>query len=123
MTAWTPERIATLRRLHGEGASASFIAERLGGITRNAVLGKVMRLGLSEPAPKDRPAPLPKPKAKAKPPRLCVVQGMGEAAVRRAARVDRPDVRVALVPSTGNVTSGATTYTCVSLPREPWVTA
>ena len=45
--AWTDERIKQLRQLWSEGQSASKIAEKLGGVTRNAVIGKVHRLGLS----------------------------------------------------------------------------
>ena len=45
--AWTDERVETLKRMWGEGASASQIAKELGGVTRNAVIGKVHRLGLS----------------------------------------------------------------------------
>jgi GcrA cell cycle regulator len=41
------ERVETLKRLWAEGLSASQIATELGGITRNAVIGKVHRLGLS----------------------------------------------------------------------------
>ncbi|CTQ33791.1 GcrA family cell cycle regulator [Jannaschia rubra] len=45
--AWTDDRVETLKRMWGEGASASQIAKELGGVTRNAVIGKVHRLGLS----------------------------------------------------------------------------
>jgi GcrA cell cycle regulator len=45
--SWTDERVETLRKLWQEGLSASQIAGALGGITRNAVIGKVHRLGLS----------------------------------------------------------------------------
>jgi GcrA cell cycle regulator len=44
---WNDERVETLKKLWGEGLSASQIATRLGGVTRNAVIGKVHRLGLS----------------------------------------------------------------------------
>ena len=44
---WTDERVESLKKLWGEGLSASQIAAELGGITRNAVIGKVPRLGLS----------------------------------------------------------------------------
>jgi GcrA cell cycle regulator len=44
---WTEERVESLKRLWGEGLSASQIAAELGSITRNAVIGKVHRLGLS----------------------------------------------------------------------------
>lgn len=45
--AWTEERVELLAKLWGEGLSASQIALRLGDVTRNAVIGKVHRLGLS----------------------------------------------------------------------------
>jgi len=45
--SWTDERVETLKKLWAEGHSASRIAAELGGITRNAVIGKVHRLGLS----------------------------------------------------------------------------
>jgi GcrA cell cycle regulator len=45
--SWTDDRVEQLKRLWSEGLSASQIAAELGGITRNAVIGKVHRLGLS----------------------------------------------------------------------------
>ena len=45
--AWTDERVEVLKKMWGEGQSASVIAKELGGVTRNAVIGKVHRLGLS----------------------------------------------------------------------------
>ena len=45
--SWTDERVALLTKLWADGLSASQIAAELGGITRNAVIGKVHRLGLS----------------------------------------------------------------------------
>jgi GcrA cell cycle regulator len=47
MQTWTDDRVELLKKLWGEGLSASQIAAELGGITRNAVIGKVHRLGLS----------------------------------------------------------------------------
>jgi GcrA cell cycle regulator len=44
---WTDERVERLKKLWADGLSASQIAGELGGITRNAVIGKVHRLGLS----------------------------------------------------------------------------
>jgi GcrA cell cycle regulator len=44
---WTDERVEQLKKLWSDGLSASQIAAELGGITRNAVIGKVHRLGLS----------------------------------------------------------------------------
>lgn len=45
--AWTDERVETLKKLWAEGLSASMISSRLGGTTRNSVISKVHRLGLS----------------------------------------------------------------------------
>jgi GcrA cell cycle regulator len=45
--SWTDERVETLKRMWNDGQSASQIAKELGGVTRNAVIGKVHRLGLS----------------------------------------------------------------------------
>src|SRR6185312_10450203 len=47
MQTWTDERVELLKKLWADGLSASQIAGELGGITRNAVIGKVHRLGLS----------------------------------------------------------------------------
>jgi GcrA cell cycle regulator len=44
---WTDERVERLKKLWADGLSASQIAAELGGVTRNAVIGKVHRLGLS----------------------------------------------------------------------------
>ncbi len=48
--SWTDERVELLTKMWGEGNSASQIAKELGGVTRNAVIGKVHRLGLSNRA-------------------------------------------------------------------------
>lgn len=45
--SWTDDRVDLLKKLWAEGLSASQIAGRLGSVTRNAVIGKVHRLGLS----------------------------------------------------------------------------
>lgn len=75
--SWTDERVELLKKMWSEGQSASQIAKELGGVTRNAVIGKVHRLGLSNrsggtapaaPAPKPEPKvakPAPKPAAAA----------------------------------------------------------
>ena len=55
---WTDERVEQLKSLWTEGLSASQIARVLGGVTRNAVIGKVHRLGLAGragPARTERP--------------------------------------------------------------------
>lgn len=59
--SWTEERVEKLKQLWAEGLSASQIARTLGEVTRNAVIGKVHRLGLSGRATTsriDRPRPV-----------------------------------------------------------------
>ncbi|MDO8883149.1 MAG: GcrA family cell cycle regulator [Pseudotabrizicola sp.] len=85
--SWTDERVETLKKMWAEGQSASQIAKELGGVTRNAVIGKVHRLGLSnrvgsgkdetedeapvatKPEPASKPAPEPRPEPVAAAPR------------------------------------------------------
>ena len=62
--SWTDERIERLKAMWAEGKTASVIAEELGGVSRNAVIGKAHRLGLdSRPSPvkpgEDKAAPAP----------------------------------------------------------------
>ncbi|WP_417742922.1 GcrA family cell cycle regulator [Salipiger sp.] len=78
--SWTDERVELLKKMWAEGQSASQIAKELGGVTRNAVIGKVHRLGLSNrtgagaahaaaaaPAKEAKPVKDAKPAAKPKP--------------------------------------------------------
>ena len=79
--SWTDERIERLKKMWSEGATASQIADELGGVSRNAVIGKAHRLGLdARPSPvkpgeekeKKTPAPAaaapsPKPAPRAEP--------------------------------------------------------
>lgn len=72
--SWTDERIEKLTKMWEGGATASQIADELGGVSRNAVIGKAHRLGLkARPSPvkpneKEAAAPAPKaPKAEAAP--------------------------------------------------------
>ncbi|HEV7252861.1 MAG TPA: GcrA family cell cycle regulator [Mesorhizobium sp.] len=60
---WTEERVELLRRLWSEGLSASQIAAQLGGVTRNAVIGKVHRMKLSNRGRAATAAPATKKKA------------------------------------------------------------
>ncbi|MEE4318040.1 MAG: GcrA family cell cycle regulator [Erythrobacter sp.] len=77
--SWTDERIATLRKMWEGGATASEIAAELGGVSRNAVIGKAHRLGLKArpspvkanekkkaAAPKKSATPAPKPATEAR---------------------------------------------------------
>ena len=88
---WTDERVETLKKLWQDGLSASQIAKQLGGVTRNAVIGKVHRLGLSGRAAPSKPA---RPVFKAPRPARPVAQ---PAAPRRIA--DPPLAMVASAPS------------------------
>lgn len=80
-TTWTPERVEDLTKLWAEGWSASHIANRIGGVTRNAVIGKVCRLNLPPRAVKHRA----QPSDRAKP-------------YRQYARTSAPKQRVKLLP-------------------------
>jgi GcrA cell cycle regulator len=51
--SWTEERIERLKKMWHDGATASQIADDLGGVSRNAVIGKAHRLGLEQ-----RPSPV-----------------------------------------------------------------
>jgi GcrA cell cycle regulator len=63
--SWTDERIERLKSLWTKGMTASHIADELGGVSRNAVIGKAHRLGLqSRPSPVKPNEPEPKPKVK-----------------------------------------------------------
>ena len=73
--SWNDERVELLKKLWGEGLSASQIATRLGSVTRNAVIGKVHRLGLSGRATTSRmkshrPRPRPQTVKKVAKPRF-----------------------------------------------------
>lgn len=59
--SWTDERIDQLKTMWEKGLTASQIAEELGGVSRNAVIGKAHRLGL-----KSRPSPVKPGEAKPK---------------------------------------------------------
>ncbi|RME67195.1 MAG: global cell cycle regulator GcrA-like protein, partial [Alphaproteobacteria bacterium] len=77
--SWTDERIAKLRKLWDDGLSASQIAQKLGNVTRNAVIGKAHRLGLkARPSPVKQETPPPKaapkkPKSAAKPAKVTLL--------------------------------------------------
>ena len=76
--SWTDERIERLKKMWSDGATASQIADELGGVSRNAVIGKAHRLGLdARPSPvkpgeekekKAAPAAAPKAAPKAETP-------------------------------------------------------
>ena len=99
--SWTEERIERLKKMWADGATASQIADELGGVSRNAVIGKAHRLGLEQrpspvkageekeakkAAPATPPAAKPAPRAEAPaahapqaaPPRAAPQRGSGE---------------------------------------------
>lgn len=96
--SWTDERIERLKKMWTEGATASQIAEELGGVSRNAVIGKAHRLGLeSRPSPvkpgEDKPARA-EPAPKAETPRAAAP---AEPETAQQTRVkDRPAIAAAL---------------------------
>lgn len=100
---WTDERVETLKRLHKEGLSASEMAKTLGGITRNAAIGKCVRLGLgsigggkaSAPAKSKaqhgtlRPKPAPRPAKQPMPKGVMVLPPMKGGSTTEAAAAAR----------------------------------
>ncbi|UOM32761.1 GcrA family cell cycle regulator [Acuticoccus sp. I52.16.1] len=99
--SWTDERIEVLRKLWAEGMSASQIASSLGGVTRNAVIGKIHRLGLSgrvkapqTRATRARSAPIVAPKPAAAP----RVMAAGAVAVKV---VEEPEIEE--IPQTAEI--------------------
>jgi len=81
--SWTDDRVEVLKKMWGEGQSASQIAKELGGVTRNAVIGKVHRLGLSNRATTTTAAKTEaKPKAAAKAPAKPKVEPKTEPAIK-----------------------------------------
>jgi GcrA cell cycle regulator len=60
---WSDDRVTALKSLWLDGLSASQIATQLGGVTRNAVIGKIHRLGLSGRGAPSKPTRLPRPLA------------------------------------------------------------
>jgi GcrA cell cycle regulator len=83
--SWTDERIERLKKMWADGATASQIADELGGVSRNAVIGKAHRLGLEQ-----RPSPVkheekPKKAAPAAAPAPAKSRAAGPASSSRAA--------------------------------------
>ena len=93
---WTDERVELLKKLWQDGLSASQIAKQLGGVTRNAVIGKVHRLGLSGRATPSKPqrtvfkAPRP---ARPVAPAIAAPRRIAEAAPQQTAPVRYIDER------------------------------
>lgn len=110
--SWTDERIEKLTKMWEGGSTASQIAEELGGVSRNAVIGKAHRLGLKArpspvkanekpdaatpaPAPKAAKPVVPAPEPKVAAPRPALAPVTPAPAPRAAAPVPAPEARVA----------------------------
>src|SRR3546814_3396626 len=78
--SWTDERIEQLRGMWEKGLTASQIADELGGVSRNAVIGKAHRLGL-----KSRPSPVKATEKVAKAPKPVAPNPIAPVAAPRAA--------------------------------------
>jgi len=105
---WTDERVETLKTLWLDGLSASQIAKQLGGVTRNAVIGKVHRLGLSGRATPSQPTPVA-----FKPPRPARPVGVAPPIARVMARRIEPGLAV------GVAVLRRLTPTPIFVPRAP----
>ena len=91
--SWTDDRVELLKTMWGAGKSASQIAKELGGVTRNAVIGKVHRLGLSNratPAKAAKEKTQPKEQAKARQPTGGGRSGAAQEAGATSRTADRP---------------------------------
>ncbi|OQM73651.1 GcrA family cell cycle regulator [Manganibacter manganicus] len=86
---WTDERVELLRKLWSEGLSASQIAAQLGGVSRNAVIGKVHRLKLSG-----------RGRASTTPPRQKKASSAGASVARTVSRASSPRQVTATIGAT-----------------------
>lgn len=83
--SWTDERVEILKEMWADGSSASEIAKKLGGVTRNAVIGKVHRLGLSNRSSASETAPaVPAPESES-PAEVPVIEAAGTHAAEKPA--------------------------------------
>ena len=87
--SWTDERIATLKKMWEGGATASQIAEELGVVSRNAVIGKAHRLGL-----KARPSPV-----KAKEKKAAAKKSAAKPAVKKSTAAAKPAAKPTAKPA------------------------
>ena len=119
--SWTEERIERLKTMWATGSTASQIAEELGGVSRNAVIGKAHRLGLEQrPSPvksgeeKSKKAPAAKPAKPAAAPAAAKSARPAPAGEARAARpAAEPtviDAGPTLVPATSKTAAADIQY-------------
>ena len=109
--SWTDERIATLKRMWEGGSTASQIADELGGVSRNAVIGKAHRLGLkSRPSPvkaNEKKAAVKKPAAKAPAPKKAAPPKPAAKPAAPAPQAAAPSAPAAAAPAAPTSTPGA----------------
>jgi len=124
--SWTDERIERLKQLWSQGVTASQIADELGGVSRNAVIGKAHRLGLqSRPSPvkpneaeaaapvaeksqpeRKAPAPEAKSEPKAETQRAAPAQGAPASAAAPASTPSSPQPQIRSIGPGGFVRQG-----------------
>ena len=94
--SWTDERIERLKKMWANGATASQIADELGGVSRNAVIGKAHRLGLEQ-----RPSPVkPGEEKEAKKPAAAAPAAASPKPAAPRAEAPKADPVVAAAPQT-----------------------
>ena len=97
--SWTEERIERLKKMWHDGATASQIADELGGVSRNAVIGKAHRLGLEQ-----RPSPVkPGEEKEAKKPAAPVAAPAAATKVPPKVEAAKPIAAATAAPSAGSV--------------------
>jgi GcrA cell cycle regulator len=114
--SWTDERIAKLTKMWEGGATASQIADELGGVSRNAVIGKAHRLGLNA-----RPSPV-KPNEKSETPVPRPAPAAAKPAPKPAPVAPRPpvsNVNFSSDPATPTPATPTPTYATPSVPAPP----
>ncbi len=95
--SWTDERVSLLKKLWGEGKTAAEIAKELGGVTRNAVIGKAHRLKLSNRASPIQPSKkTAKPKLKKVEKQMPAPANVNVAPKKQVLAADKDRVRVPL---------------------------
>ena len=108
--SWTEERIATLTKMWESGSTASQIADELGGVSRNAVIGKAHRLGL-----KSRPSPVKAKEKKA----VAKKKTVAPPATKLASPAAKPKVPVARKPEPAPAAAPASPSPASASPSQP----
>lgn len=113
---WTTERVDLLKQLHAQGFSASQMAKALGGVTRNAAIGKCVRLGLGpigggKASAPSRAKAAPKPARKPAPKGVMVLPEMKGGDVATANRVENIAARAQLAENVVLLSRGFTPLT------------